>query len=122
MTLRLGLLACVLGLALLLSACGSGGGAQQQHGQPLSTETPRSERAPRQATIMQQQHQEQVPAAADQPAQSEQLDPSSEEPPQQESIVASRIDFGHRKGLAFNRNVIGDPDAPVLIVEYSDFQ
>ena len=121
MTLRLGLLACVLGLALLLSACGSGGGAQQQHGQSPSTETPRSERAPRQATIMQQQ-QEQAPAAADQPTQSEQLDPASEEPPQQESIVGSQIDFGHRKGLAFNRNVIGDPDAPVLIVEYSDFQ
>ena len=120
MTLRLGLLACVLGLALLLSACGSGGGAQQQHGQSLSNETPRSERAPRQATIMQQQ--EQAPAAADQPAQSEQLDPSSEEPPGQESIVGSQIDFGHRKGLAFNRNVVGDPDAPVLIVEYSDFQ
>ena len=28
----------------------------------------------------------------------------------------------HRRGLAVERNVLGDPDAPVLIVEYGDFQ
>ena len=32
------------------------------------------------------------------------------------------IAFGHREGLPFARNVVGDPEAPVLIVEYSDFQ
>jgi len=36
--------------------------------------------------------------------------------------AAGVIDFGHREGLPFTRNVVGDPDAPVLIVEYSDFQ
>jgi len=33
---------------------------------------------------------------------------------------AERINFGHREGLIVNRNVIGDPDAPVLIAEYGD--
>ena len=28
----------------------------------------------------------------------------------------------HRRGLAVERNVLGDPEAPVLIVEYGDFQ
>ena len=28
----------------------------------------------------------------------------------------------HRIGLPTSRNVVGDPDAPVVIVEYSDFQ
>ena len=33
-----------------------------------------------------------------------------------------RSDGEHRRGLPISRNVIGDPQAPVLIVEYSDFQ
>lgn len=36
---------------------------------------------------------------------------------QAEETVADR-----RAGVASMRNVVGDPDAPVLIVEYSDFQ
>lgn len=76
-------------VGLLVSACGSGG-------EPGSTETPRSERAQRQATIMQQEGRE-----ADQ---------------------LGVIDFGHREGLPFLRNSVGDPEAPVVIVEYSDFQ
>ena len=28
---------------------------------------------------------------------------------------------GHRRGLVADRAVVGDPDAPVLIVDYSDF-
>ena len=41
---------------------------------------------------------------------------------QQQATPAGVIDFGHRAGLPFTRNVVGDLDAPVLIVEYSDFQ
>ena len=31
-----------------------------------------------------------------------------------------RLSGGHRDGLIVNRNVVGDPDAPVLIAEYGD--
>ena len=61
------------------------------------TGTVRSERDARDASIMQQERLHLAPAAG-------------------------VIDFGHREGLPFTRNVLGDPDAPVLIVEYSDFQ
>ena len=71
-------------IAALLAACGSD--------TPDDTGTVRSDRAARDASIM------------------------------QHGAAAGVIDFGHRQGLPFTRNVVGDPDAPVLIVEYSDFQ
>ena len=37
------------------------------------------------------------------------------------AIVGVVIAEGHRAGLIANRNVVGDPDAPVLITDYSDF-
>ena len=37
-----------------------------------------------------------------------------------EAIVANLA--GHRAGVAVERSAIGDPDAPVVIVEYGDFQ
>ena len=36
-------------------------------------------------------------------------------------MVAQIIESGHRAGLLANRNVIGDPNAPIVITEYSDF-
>ena len=41
---------------------------------------------------------------------------------QQQEMVAEVEEAGRRAGVAMARNVVGDPEAPVLIVEYSDFQ
>ncbi|MXV80565.1 MAG: hypothetical protein F4X58_08410 [Chloroflexi bacterium] len=99
MKLALILATVIAGCGLLLSACGSGDGDADED---VSTGTVRSERADREASIMQQEQ------GADQPAEA--------------GADSGVIAFGHREGLPFARNVVGDPDAPVLIVEYSDFQ
>ncbi len=91
------LVGMVVGFGLLVSACGSGGDAGEQS-DGSATGTQRSDRAERQASIAQQQDSE---LAATKPGE---------------------IDFGHRRGLPFVRNVFGDPEAPVLITVYSDFQ
>ena len=39
----------------------------------------------------------------------------------QAAMVGVVIAEGHRAGLIADRNVVGDPDAPVLITDYSDF-
>ncbi len=100
-------------------ACGSGGGPVDQQGEPVSTETPRSERAEREATIMQQQQAQQAQQDEAEVVQAEA--PSAEEPIAGVTEVGE-IDYGHREGLPYLRNSVGDPDAPVVIVEYSDFQ
>ncbi len=119
------LAALVLGLGLVAAACGTGGAPVDQQGEPVSTETPRSERAEREATIMQQQQsQEQMQQLMQQQdeAQVEQAEAPSEEAPIAGVTEVGEIDFGHRQGLPYLRNSVGDPDAPVVIVEYSDFQ
>lgn len=52
------------------------------------------------------------------------VDPAATGTPKGERAerVEPRADGSHREGLPISRNVVGDPDAPVLIVEYSDFQ
>ena len=52
----------------------------------------------------------------------EQIDVSSEDEPLAGVTELGSIDFGHREGLPYLRNSVGDPEAPVVIVEYSDFQ
>lgn len=59
------------------------------------------------------------PAPPPEPPEEESEDTGAEEP-EEASDDAERISFGHREGLIVNRNVIGDPDAPVLIAEYGD--
>ena len=47
--------------------------------------------------------------------------PAAQEPePESNDPNVERIRGGHRDGLIVNRNVIGDPNAPALIVEYGD--
>ena len=126
------LAALAVGVGLLVSACGSGGESADQSGESTATGTERSERAERQASIMQQQvqqvqqvQQSQTTAETDNASeteQAEQVDVSSDEAPDQRATELGEIDFGHREGLPFIRNVVGDPEAPVVIVEYSDFQ
>ena len=107
----------VMALAFVLAACGPAGPPVSEDGQPLSTETPRSERTERDATEIQEQRAEQ-PAEA----QVEQIDAPPEETHIAGATAVGEIDFGHREGLPYLRNSVGDPDAPVVIVEYSDFQ
>lgn len=116
------LVVLTLGLGVAVAACGAGGGAGDGDGQPVSTETPRSERAEREATIMEQQAQQVAgQAGQDEPAADTPIESGTGEV-EDEAAAAGVIDFGHREGLPFARNVVGDPDAPVVIVEYSDFQ
>ena len=126
------LVALALVCGVLVSACGSGGDVANQSDQSTTTGTERSERAERQASIMQQQVQQDQQAQStaetdsasetEQTEQTEQVDVSSVDAPDQRATELGEIDFGHREGLPFIRNVVGDPEAPVVIVEYSDFQ
>ena len=119
------LAALIVGLGLAAAACGSGGAPEDQDGEPASTGTVRSEREARQASIMQQQGQSGESATAaeqDGQGQDEQIDVSSEDEPLAGVTELGSIDFGHREGLPYLRNSVGDPEAPVVIVEYSDFQ
>ena len=43
------------------------------------------------------------------------------EQPQEQAVADMVITTGHRAGLIADRNVVGDPDAPIVITEYSDF-
>ena len=102
MKLALGAAALIVGMALVAAACGSGG---QQADDDEYTGTVRSNRQEREASVMQQQQDAGVDSGIG------------------DGVEATGvIDFGHREGLAFLRNSVGDPEAPVLIVEYSDFQ
>lgn len=65
------------------------------------------------------------PEPPEQPEQPEPDDDSSDstddsETSEEDTPTAETISGGHRDGLIVNRGVLGDPDAPVLIVEYSD--
>ena len=89
---RLGLAAAAL-LALMVGAsCGSGGDPVEPQPTPTSTRADRAE------TVEQQAAQEQA----------------------EETVAA--VGENWRAGAPMARNVVGDPEAPVLIVEYSDFQ
>lgn len=80
--------------ALALALAASCGSGETPEPQPTES----SSRAERTQSVAQQ---EQQTVAAEQDA------PAANDP---------------RAGLMISRNVVGDPEAPVLIVEYSDFQ
>ncbi len=104
--------------ALSASACGSQGDGEQPE-QPVSYQagaTETTERPDRQSTV-----------AAGQPDQAEQAEQSTidseqaDAEPEDDGAVREVL-RRHREGLQANRNVVGDPNAPITIVEYSDFQ
>ena len=126
-------------VALLAAAC-SGGDA------PSATGTPSGEREQRAAAAqveaqaepaVAQAQQEQVveveqeqAAPVEQAAQAEEVVEAEFEDESEQTITfdeqaverAVAALAAHRAGLEVTRNVLGDPAAPVLIVEYGDFQ
>jgi hypothetical protein len=96
----------IVGIGMVFAACGSDG---QPSEDDAYTGTVRSEREAREASVMKQQ-------------QSEPIQDQSQVQAEANNESAGLIDFGHREGLPFFRNSVGDPEAPVVIVEYSDFQ
>ena len=134
------LIGLVVAVTLIGAACGS-----DEPLAPGGTEI--TERADRQATVVaaQQQAQQQAQQAqqaapeaaaeAEAPQQAQQQQAESEAPGDVEDDSTDTITLdetvieaivarlaGHRAGLPVERSAIGDPDAPVVIVEYGDFQ
>ena len=134
------LMGLVVAVTLIGAACGS-----DEPLAPGGTEI--TERAERQATVVaaQQQAQQQTQQIEGEAPAEQQAAPEAAaeaEAPQQaeapgdveddstdtitldetviEAIVARLAE--HREGVAVERSAIGDPDAPVVIVEYGDFQ
>ena len=122
-----GLVLLVVGVGVLVGACGSGEG-------PEATGTAGSERVERAATVDEQaqavseevaeQAVEESAAAAEveavEAAQVEGSQVESEEG--EDEVVALPVDVvGVHKGLRSERNMLGDPDAPVEILYYGDF-
>ena len=134
------LFSLVAALTLIAAACGG-----DEPPAPGGTEI--TERAERQATLVaaQQQAQQTQQVGAEQQAAPEQAAEAEARPQAQqqqaeapgdveddstdtitldetviEAIVARLA--GHRAGVSVERSAIGDPDAPVVIVEYGDFQ
>ena len=127
-------------VALLAAAACSGGDA------PSATGTPSGEREQRAAAeqvgaqaepAVAQAQQEQVVeveqeqvAPVEQAAQAEEVVEAEFEDESEQTITfdeqaverAVAALAAHRAGLNVERNVLGDPAAPVLIVEYGDFQ
>ena len=138
---RRGSQTCVLlaAVALLAAAC-SGGDA------PSATGTPSGEREQRTAAAVEQQAEAQAEPVAAQAQQEQVLEAEQAQAApvaQAEEVVEAEFEdeseqtitfdeqaveravaalAAHRAGLEVTRNVLGDPAAPVLIVEYGDFQ
>lgn len=110
-----GAVALLIAIAIV-GACGSQGAEQQD--QPATSyeagETETTERPDRQSSVQTAQQAEE----AEQPTVDTQETEADPEPDGAPVEVLRR----HREGLTAERNVIGDPDAPILVVEYSDFQ
>ena len=106
------LLAAVLTVALL-GACGSPDDDGQSATSYEAGQTETTDRPDRQSSIPAQQQDQ----AGQTTAQSEQTDAD----PDDDGAVVEVLKR-HRTGLQANRNIVGDPDAPITIVEYSDFQ
>ena len=125
------LLATLVLFACLAIACGSGDEADPVTG------TPASERAERQATVevqavqvnqqvqpaqqarQVQQEQQQTGDATEQTPQVQQAQDDGQETEAVDELPAEIV--GVHKGLRSERNVLGEPDAPVEIRYFGDF-
>ncbi len=112
------LVLALLGVGLLAAACGSDDGSQ-----PTATET--SAREARQPTVMEDQEaQSQALAEAEVEqvaAQEPQVEAQQQSSEEQQTVELPADEVGEHKGVRSQRNVLGEPDAPVLIEYYGDF-
>ena len=134
---RRGSQTCVLlaAVGLLAAAC-SGGDAPDATGTPSGEREQRAAAAQVEETVEQAQQAVAQAAQREQAAQIEQAEEAVEAVEAQfEDESEQTITFdeqaveravaalaAHREGLEASRNVLGHPAAPVLIVEYGDFQ
>ena len=116
--------ALIFALALLTAfaaACGAGQRADDP--QPTVSREARADRPSRLPAETPPAEHEQA-AAVEQDAEPEeeaaavQAEPEEEEP----AYVAGAIQSGWRAGVRADRNVLGDPDAEIVITEWSDYQ
>lgn len=98
------MLSALLAFGLLAAACGSGG-----EDQPVATGTATSERAERQATVSRQQ----------QPTR--QVQQQQQTATEQQVVELPADIIGVHKGVRSERNILGEPDAPVEIRYFGDF-
>ena len=120
------LLIVLAAVGLFLVACGSGA-------EPQGTGTATSERAEREATVSEQQDQgeaERVPEQVGEQGEQvpEQVGEQAEQVPDQvgddeeQAVVELPAEIvGEHKGVRSEGNVLGEPDAPVLIEHFGDF-
>lgn len=90
--------------------------------QPTGTEI--SPREARQATVLQEQERE--PQETAQPVDQQARDgaaqaESADQGQEQQAINLPPDEIGEHKGVRSQRNLLGEPDAPVLIEYYGDF-
>ncbi len=114
---RMALLLLILSLGGLPLACGSGDDAST----PTATQT--AQRAERQATVLQQETEQSAQPETQQPDQNSQPEQPEQPDAQNDDALTAmpQDDIGEHKGVRAQRNVLGEPDAPVLIEYYGDF-
>lgn len=141
-----GLTALLAGIVILLSGCGSDP-APDPTGQPsasqvdqaqqdaalsyragesesvetVASEQPSSPASPSEQSATEQAASEQ--AASGQAGQRVEASSGSaaESQSEPEAMLANTIAEGHRAGLVADRHIVGDPQAQIVITEYSDF-
>lgn len=110
--------AALLVIGSIVVACGSG-----DETQPTATAT--AERVEREATVAQQQQAAPDAEVEEQPVdepEPQQQTAAPEEEPQEQQVVELPTEIvGEHKGVRSERNVLGEPDAPVEIRYYGDF-
>ena len=95
----------------------------QQQAQQVEAEAPAEQQAaPEQAAEAEAPQQAQQQAESEPPGDVE--DDSTDTITLDETVIEAIVArlAEHREGVAVERSAIGDPDAPVVIVEYGDFQ
>lgn len=87
--------------------------AEREQAQEQAAEQPAQQPEAAQPEQVETAAQEETPSQQDQPVESEEAG--------DQAMVGMIIESGHRAGVFANRNVLGSPDAPIVIAEYSDF-
>ena len=112
------LLTALLVVGSIGVACGSG-----EEAEPTGTAT--SQRIERQATVSEEQAVQQAQGTTDEQVEQEVQQARQveqvEQPEEQQVVELPPEIVGEHKGVRSERNVLGEPDAPVEIRYYGDF-